>query len=591
MVSPNQGIAMAGPRAPTFASSPILIVADATLYDRARMIAELAVGSEQCDDAIIRHAYRRWGPACFAHLNGDFAVALWDGEREVLVLARDIAGLRPLHLKWRVDGVDFASMPQPLATANGARAAPDLDRWLRYHTLLPQTGPASFFDGIERVEPGETLVISRSSVERLRSWIAPQADHRIDFQSAVRAMRSTIDLAVADRIAGITGPLSAQLSAGMDSSAVVASAASLTDAPIHAFTGVPAAGSPAELPPNYFADESQIAAATAGLYPNVIHHRVQSSLEPTLAYADRWGDLSGQPFRSYGNFGWIEATLFGAAQCGSREILSGNFGNISFSYDGFAAIPEALCAGQLRRWARLTAGAKREPGVRWRGALARSLPAFLSPVRLAALMGLLGKEREVDGFADTFLNPRHPMIRALRDEAQHVPMLSAATRSGHDARVPLMHWIDNGCFNHGARLYTGIEQRDPTADRRVIDLSFTLPTHLFIDNGRPRSLAIEVLNGRVAPEVLTPVKGVQGQDWHLSFAQSVGEMRQEVARLRDHRRLAELLDLDAIDLSLDDWQRDPSAARGDFVRFELISRAVCGARWARRLLDGESRHG
>lgn len=204
-------------------------------------------------------------------------------------------------------------------------------------------------------------------------------------------------------------------------------------------------------------------------------------------------------------------------------------------------------------------------------------------------MAALGRTVPYDGFADTHLNLEHPMIRQLRHDTRNDEALrTARTRSGRNERLALIRTTDHGCLTYGARDGWGVEQRDPTADRRVIDLSMQLPTEIFLHQGRQRSLAIEVLRGSVDDAVLAPRKGVQGADWYLSFAKSVGDMRQEVRRLRDHRDIAAMIKLDDLETGLDAWERDPLTARTEAERFELITRTICAGRWARRVIDGPS---
>src|SRR4051812_16618313 len=55
------------------------------------------IGNRNLSPPDILEAYRRWGNEFPRHLLGDFAIALWDSEERRLVLARDVAGSRPLH--------------------------------------------------------------------------------------------------------------------------------------------------------------------------------------------------------------------------------------------------------------------------------------------------------------------------------------------------------------------------------------------------------------------------------------------------------------------------------------------------------------
>ena len=61
------------------------------------------------DTEVIVHLYDRYGDAFVEHLNGQFAIALWDSQRERLVLARDRAGIRPLFYAHEGDALYFAS--------------------------------------------------------------------------------------------------------------------------------------------------------------------------------------------------------------------------------------------------------------------------------------------------------------------------------------------------------------------------------------------------------------------------------------------------------------------------------------------------
>lgn len=99
-------------------SEGVSLAADITLYDRAALALALGAAGEATrlsDPELVVRAFRRWGPECFGKLNGDFAIALYDWQARRLYLVRDHSGLRPLHYRHDARGIDFCSMPRPLA--------------------------------------------------------------------------------------------------------------------------------------------------------------------------------------------------------------------------------------------------------------------------------------------------------------------------------------------------------------------------------------------------------------------------------------------------------------------------------------------
>ena len=65
--------------------------------------------STNCDTEVVLHLYEEYGPACLAHLNGQFAIAIWDEKKHSLFLARDRVGVRPLFYTIVDDQLIFGS--------------------------------------------------------------------------------------------------------------------------------------------------------------------------------------------------------------------------------------------------------------------------------------------------------------------------------------------------------------------------------------------------------------------------------------------------------------------------------------------------
>src|SRR4051812_37617335 len=326
----------------TAANGRLALVADVRLDNRGKIEAALGLGGEAArrtsDAALLLAALERWEEAALDRLVGDFAFALWDGERRRLLLGRDYAGQRPLHFHRAPGFVAFATMPK------GLHALPEIpyrlneEAALGFLALMPESGPATLFEGIERVEPGHILAITAGGLPPRKYWQPRLAPTRLpspaDYQAA---MRERLDLAVAACLRGAGDQVAAHLSAGLDSSAVAATAAMLTresGGRVVAYTAVPRPGYDGPFVPNTIGDEAPLAAATAAMHPNIEHVLIDTAGRSPFDNLDRQVLLYDRPTLNLCNATWSDAINEDARRRGLKVLLNGAMGNMSFSYSG-----------------------------------------------------------------------------------------------------------------------------------------------------------------------------------------------------------------------------------------------------------------
>lgn len=176
----------------------------------------------QSDTEVLVHGYEAWGTDLLRHLNGMFAFALWDAPRHRLFLARDRLGVKPLYYRTVGERLIFASEIKCLLLAGRPPFAPEaLVDYLSFQNCF---GSKTFFQGIEKILPGHFVLVSERGTEAREYWDAvpcgpPFASEDAAVKRYLELLEDSVGLELMSDV-----PLGAQVSGGMDSSAVVVAA-------------------------------------------------------------------------------------------------------------------------------------------------------------------------------------------------------------------------------------------------------------------------------------------------------------------------------------------------------------------------------
>jgi asparagine synthase (glutamine-hydrolysing) len=539
-----------------------VLVGDVRLDNRDELIETLQIPTSQalrlCDAAILFAAIERWDESCLERLVGDYAFALWDGVRRRLWLARDPLGQRPLHYHRGNKFFAFASMPKGLHALTEVPFAPDEDRIAEFLVLMPEIGSQSFFRGIERVEPGHIMTVTPTGVAARRHW--QPSRRRIKLrrpEDYSEALRDLLDQAVRCRLRGAED-VGAQLSGGLDSAAVAATAAQLL-APsgrrVVAFTAVPREGYNGPAPRNRIIDEGPYAAATAALYPNMEHILIHSEGRSPLDDLDRNFFLYDRPVLNICNVGWANSICDSARERNLTILLVGDEGNAGFSYNGQELLPELFRTGRWRRWWLEARALVAQPGRRWRGVLAQTLGPWC-PASIWVWINRVATRNNLDIGSDTAIHPRRLVELDLpaRARDRDLDLVYRPWKDGFAMRVWVLRRIDPGNYNKGILAGWHIDKRDPTADVRLLEFCLAAPTEQFLSDGKQRVLAKRTLADRLPKLVLDePRKGLQAADWHERLTVDRYRIAAELERLDACPPAVKAIDLPRLHRLVADW--------------------------------------
>lgn len=532
-----------------------LLAADARIDNRQEIASALNIPATELsslsDSGLLLQGWEKWGPQIVDRLLGDVALAVWDNQSCELFLARTPLSNRPLFFVQRQELIAFASLPRALFAIPAVERTPNLDPMadlLAGGIFLP--GSATMFRGIESVAQGTATVIRAGGKKTFNLWSLDFEPLSIGVAEAGEAMRAELDRAVLAQSRRRSGPIACQLSGGRDSSAVATSASTLGLHPL-ALTAAPREGFRPVEDTYWQADESEIATQTAR-QAGIDHIICRSESAPLVELLRSSSTNHFQPVGNPVNFPWIRQTYLEAEKHGAKLLLTGSCGNFGLSLGGPGFLGEFRRLFGLRSWFNLAQGLHAD-GLSWRSLTTISFGHLAPRSAYHALWRLSGRGGE-DPYRLKLLKGR------FRRQAEQI----RKERLG-DVRAPasrrrqfaqLLAGLENG--DKYSLSGWGIDVRDPTADRRFIELCYSLPVEAFIgsDEARPAYAAAfgdrlprSVINGRQA--------GYQAADWFETIDPE--EIRCAFRLYARHPIIDEIVDLGAVETLIEEWPKE----RGD----------------------------
>lgn len=222
------------------ADRSVVVVFNGEIYNYRELIAELsALGYEfrtRSDTEVIVHAWQAWGERCVDRFRGMFAFVLWDERQQTVFIARDRLGVKPLYYAVLPDGHLIAGSELKSLLAHGTLArAIDPLAVEEYFALGYVPEPRTIYSSAAKLPPGHSLTVRRGA-----SMPAPREYWDVSFTGSstlsaddasaelIERLRESVRLRMISEV-----PLGAFLSGGVDSSAVVAMMAGISDAPVN----------------------------------------------------------------------------------------------------------------------------------------------------------------------------------------------------------------------------------------------------------------------------------------------------------------------------------------------------------------------
>ena len=474
----------------------IWITFNGEIYNYGELRQELLTRGHQfrthCDTETIIHLYEEYDLAFLDHLRGMFALAIWDGRKRRLLLARDRLGVKPLFYRQEPGRLVFASELRALRELTGRRLEIEPQSVYDFFGFRYIPAPRTLYRGVEKLLPGHYLLADSKGVQSHAYWDIP-AEEEVSRSAEDIAAEIVDHLRESVRLRLISDvPLGVFLSGGTDSSAVVAFMAELGARPLRTFSVGFDEPEYSELP-----------------YARAVAHRYATEHQELVVKAEHVSDelprlvaARDEPVAEP-----TDVALYLIARLASKSVkvvLAGEGGDELFAgYPKYAAdrlsglvsaLPREITKA-LIHWL---------PYRQRRARLAlEALSIRDEAERSATWFASFSREDRESLFGTEFLaqvDPAHPArvfesyLEKVRDRSPLKRMLYA------DLKI----WLPDNLLLRGdlMTMAASIEERTPFLDHRLVEMAARLPTRLLTRGFRTKTLLKEALRPYIPKEAL-----------------------------------------------------------------------------------------
>ncbi len=493
----------------------------------------------QSDTEVVLQAFIQFGESAFSLFNGMFAIAIYDRFEDVLVVARDRFGIKPLYYLNNENYFVFGSEIKSILATGFPNRKINLQALSEYMWYGNPLGTNTMFQGIDEVLPGHYLKISKNKFILKPYHHFNEIEHRKDTESeALMQVRERLDAAVKRHLISDV-PVGIFLSGGIDSSAITAFASKYYDKGLQTFSvgfdfdkGVNELGKAAYVSKKFGTLHNELHVSAEHLVP-VIEELVRSHDEPFADAANIPLFLLCREIK-----GQVNVILQGD---GGDEIFGG-YSRYRTIQDRMKWLPLSILSpvissksnsNRLLRLKRfLSAISMRDDAIRH--ALLMTIETLSSPPENIFSNNIRAKLQSQNPFN------RYKEIYDALNGMNSIDKLFIA-----DTQIVLpdtfLEKVDKSTMAHS------IEIRVPFLDTELTDYVMSLPAELKVKNGEKKYLLKQSLRGIVPDSILDGPKtgfGVPYSFWLQKKLSSYLEERlnsSRVSHLFDQNHINKLI--------------------------------------------------
>lgn len=566
----------------------IYFVADVYLDNREELIRLLQIEQEEArlwsDGRILYEGYKAWGVYGLNFFLGSYCFVAYHVLERRVVMVSDVVSSRCLYYSVHNDLLYFSSLIEPILSMQGSKAHIN-ERWIS--DFIGLEGLAIMtewietpYEGIFKLEPAQYMIANSKQIIKKTYWSPVKNVKKVRYKNEKeyqRAFLETYNECVASslRAKEKTGIL---LSGGLDSTSVACIAAPMLKKEkknLYSYTQIPKMGYESGREHYYNVNEKEVVDITLAQLGNVVGTFVSHEEMNGWNSIDEMLEVFEIPYKSIQNVPWIYNTLKLAYQHGCNVVLTGQYGNVTISYGNVNEYLLWLFRGcRFHKLKREITSISNKYGISRK----RVVKTIIKDTRL---YHLYKGNVSTDFFEYSYIKP--PLIakwkikkRIRRNGKKAIRSMSSMKES-----VKYMYYklalSQIGEFETKESLRTGVLLRDPSRDKRMLELCLGLPKEEFVKQGQGRRLINEYMKAMIPEEVLQMSrlkKGLQSADEIYRLQRDWDQIYQEIAACMSTGDAKEYLNLDKVRRDLNEV-RNKIHDEDESTVVQLIYTCIC----------------
>ena len=446
----------------------ICVICNGEIYNFKEIRKELEAKGHKffsnSDTEVILHLYEEKGEDCVKDLNGIFAFAIYDKNRNKLFLARDRVGIKPLYYYFQNNRLIFSSEIKAILSHPILRQV-DEDALSHYFRIFFVPSPFTLFKGIKKLAPAHYLVLQNGKINIKKYWDIEDLEEIKSKQEVIEQIQFLLKDSVRQQLIS-DRPLGIFLSGGIDSTSILGIASELISGKIKTYS----VGFDIDVEKDKYNRDFHFARKTSQHY-NTDHHELlisdidaRDSFEKVIWHME-------EPVPNP-----IQIATFLLAKQAKKQVavvLGGDGGD-----EIFGGYPRYYYSRLIDMYQTLPSFIRKN-----------ILPEFLelifkktnlkeklnTPSGASRYLLFMGQKQEIlsqvlrkeitHGFTESFLKQQYPEDK-FKDRAKYFMYLD------------LLTWLSDESLLRTDKMTMafGLEERVPILDHRLIELAFKIPT-------------------------------------------------------------------------------------------------------------------